>query len=34
MNNVRFVPDEQRHKDNDLRAKCSILKQMLQSIKK
>lgn len=34
MNNVRFVPDEQRHKDNDIRAKCSILKQMLQSIKK
>lgn len=34
MNNVRFVPDEQRHKDNDIRAKCSILKQMLQSIKR
>ena len=34
INNVRSVPYEQQYKDNDIRAKHSILKQMLQSIKK
>lgn len=34
MTNVRSVPNEQQYKDNDLRAKCSILKQMLSSIKR
>lgn len=34
MNNVRSVPSEQQYKDNDLRAKCSILKQMFNGIKK
>ena len=33
MTNVRAVPIEQQYKDNDLRAKYSILKQMLSSIK-
>lgn len=34
MHNVRPVPPEQQCRDNDLRAKCSILKQMLQGIRK
>lgn len=34
MSNVRPVSAEQQYRDNDLRAKCSILKQMLQSIKR
>ena len=34
MNNVRPVPYENQYKDNDLRAKCAMLKQMLLSIKK
>ena len=34
MNNVRNVPSERQAKDNDLRAKCSILKQLLQNIKR
>lgn len=33
MNNVQPVDDEQRQKDNDLRAKFGIMKQMLGSIK-
>ena len=33
MNNVRPVPNENQYKDNDLRAKCSMLKQMLLSVK-
>lgn len=33
MNNVQPVPAEQQAKDNDLRARCSMLKQMLLSIK-
>lgn len=33
INNVRPVPSEQQSKDNDIRAKYSILKQMLQSVK-
>ena len=34
MNNIRPVPPEQQYKDNDLRAKCSILKQMFNGIRK
>lgn len=34
MNNVRMVPSEQRSKDNELRAKCNIIKQMLLNIRK
>ena len=34
MNNVRPVPYENQYKDNDLRAKCSMLKQMLLNIKR
>ena len=34
MNNVRSVPPEQQAFDNDLRAKCSILKQMFNGIRK
>ena len=33
MNNVRSVPPEQQYKDNDLRAKCSIMKQMFNAVK-
>lgn len=33
MNNVLPVPLEQQAKDNDLRARCSMLKQMLLSVK-
>lgn len=33
MNNVQPVPAEQQAKDNDLRARCSMLKQMLLSIR-
>lgn len=33
MNNVLSVPVEQQAKDNDLRARCSMLKQMLLSVK-
>lgn len=33
MNNVLSVPIEQQAKDNDLRARCSMLKQMLLSVK-
>lgn len=33
MNNVKAVPIEQQYKDNDLRAKYSILKQMLNNVK-
>ena len=33
MNNVLPVSFEQRTKDNDLRARCSMLKQMLLSVK-
>ena len=34
MNNVRKVTSIQQSKDNDIRAKCSILKQMINSIRK
>lgn len=34
MKNVRSVPPEQQAYDNDLRAKCSILKQMFNGIRK
>lgn len=34
MNNVLPVPIEQQSKDNDLRARCSMLKEMLMSIRK
>lgn len=33
MNNVQPVSLEQQSKDNDLRARCSMLKQMLLSVK-
>nr|DAF41314.1 MAG TPA: hypothetical protein [Caudoviricetes sp.] len=33
MNNVLPVPHEQQAIDNDLRARCSMLKQMLLSVK-
>lgn len=33
MNNVLPVPLEQQSKDNDLRARCSMLKQMLLSVR-
>lgn len=33
MNNVHSVPIEQQARDNDLRARCSMLKQMLLSVK-
>lgn len=34
MNNVQPVPAEQQAKDNDLRARCSMLKEMLMNIRK
>ena len=34
MNNVKAVNSEQQAKDNDLRAKYSAMKMMLESIKK
>lgn len=34
MNNVQPVSAEQQARDNDLRARCSMLKEMLMSIRK